>query len=44
MRKVLEWTAVDTLWHLGFDQRQVWPDEIPPWTGREMFIVANWCE
>lgn len=44
MRKVLEWTAVDTLWRLGFDQRQVRPDEIPPWTGGEMFIVASVCE
>lgn len=43
MRKVLERTSVDTVRHLGFDQRQVRSDEIPPWTRGEMFIVAIPC-
>lgn len=39
MRKVLEWASIDTFGDLGLDQREVWSDEVPPWTCREMFIV-----
>lgn len=40
MRKVLEWASIDTFRDLGLDQRQVRPDEVPPWTCGEMLIVA----
>lgn len=40
MRKVLERASIDTFGDLGLDQREVWSDEVPPWTCGEMFIVA----